>query len=355
MPSSGATATAASDMHPRRSVKRRRRQAFALAAFVTEVAKDRSTSSAAEPITVSQTLEKWLNSRKAEFSPATTDRYRVAIKHVEAVLGQMRVARLRPHHIEDRYSELVAKGQSDSSKRKIQWALRQSLAWAHRRGYCLIIATTGLNYPPRCQGDGPTLLRRRTSGDRSLAGERPQLGNARGSDRLDWLPARGGGGTPVERRRSHERESSHPSIGRRGSDGTQLKGTTTGDIERIAIEPKTLKLLKAQRMRGAPRARQPGGSDQTRRLCLLSGPGGPAALQPVHDHSDLRRSLQRDRSTAYEVARSSTPFGHNPAEERRECRRSHGSTWLADGGDGQSISRPPGRSRLCAAEALENA
>ncbi len=32
---------------------------IALAAFVTEVAKDRSTSSAAEPITVTQTLEKW--------------------------------------------------------------------------------------------------------------------------------------------------------------------------------------------------------------------------------------------------------------------------------------------------------
>lgn len=121
---------------------------IALAAFVTEVAKDKSTSSAAEPITVSQTLDKWLNSRRAQLSPATTDRYRVAIKHVEPVLGSMKVARLRPHHVEDLYSALVAEGQSGSSIRKVHWALRQSLAWAYRRGYCSIIATDGVELPP---------------------------------------------------------------------------------------------------------------------------------------------------------------------------------------------------------------
>ena len=117
---------------------------IALAAFVTEVAKDRSASSPAEPITVSQTLGKWLDSRRAQLSPATTDRYRVAITHIEPVIGSMRVARLRPHHIEDLYSALVTEGQSGSSIRKVHWALRQSLAWAHRRGYCSIIATDGI-------------------------------------------------------------------------------------------------------------------------------------------------------------------------------------------------------------------
>jgi integrase len=120
----------------------------ALAAFVTEVAKERTASSPTEAITVSQTLSKWLNSRKAQLSPATTDRYRVAIKHVEPVIGSMRVSRLRPHHIEDLYSAVVAEGQSGSSIRKIHWALRQSLAWAHRRGYVSIIATDGVELPP---------------------------------------------------------------------------------------------------------------------------------------------------------------------------------------------------------------
>jgi hypothetical protein len=91
---------------------------LALVTFVTEVAKDKSTSSAAEPMTVSQMLDKWLGSRKAQLSPATTDRYRVAIKHIEPVLGTMRVARLRPNHIEDFYSALVAEGQSGPSIRK---------------------------------------------------------------------------------------------------------------------------------------------------------------------------------------------------------------------------------------------
>ena len=40
------------------------------------------------------------------------------------------------------------RGQSGSSIRKIHWALRQSLAWAHRRGYVSIIATDGIELPP---------------------------------------------------------------------------------------------------------------------------------------------------------------------------------------------------------------
>ena len=117
---------------------------IALAAFVTEVAKERTASSPAEAITVSHTLSKWLASRNTQLSPATTDRYRVAIKHVEPVIGSMRVSRLRPHHIEDLYGASVAEGQSGSSIRNIHWALRQSLslgpsAWiclnhCHRRG-----------------------------------------------------------------------------------------------------------------------------------------------------------------------------------------------------------------------------
>ena len=81
-----------------------------MAAFVTEVAKEKSASSPAESITVSQTLSKWLNSRKARLSPATTDRYRVTDQARRPVIGSMRVSRLRPHHIEDLYSALVSRG-----------------------------------------------------------------------------------------------------------------------------------------------------------------------------------------------------------------------------------------------------
>jgi hypothetical protein len=99
-------------------------------------------------MTLSLVLEKWLDSRKPRLAPGTTDRYRVAIKHIDAVIGSIKVARLRPHHIEDFYADLCADGQSGSSIRKVHLALRQSLAWANRRGYSSIIATEGIELPP---------------------------------------------------------------------------------------------------------------------------------------------------------------------------------------------------------------
>jgi integrase len=60
----------------------------------------------------------------------------------------MSVAKLRAHHIEDLYADLLASGQSGSSIRKVHWALRQSLAWAHKPGLTGIIATLGVELPP---------------------------------------------------------------------------------------------------------------------------------------------------------------------------------------------------------------
>ena len=108
----------------------------------------------------------WLDSRKPQLSPATTDRYRVAIKHIDPVIGSTKVARPRPHHIEDLYGALYAQGQSGSSIRKAHWALRQSLAWAHRRGYSSIIATDGIELPPLGAKEiEPPILSQRAQGD----------------------------------------------------------------------------------------------------------------------------------------------------------------------------------------------
>lgn len=233
----------------------------ALAAFVTEVAKDKSTSLGAESITVSQALDKWLNSRRAQLSPATTDRYRVAIKHIEPVLGSMRVARLRPHHIEDLYSDLVAEGQSGSSIRKVHWALRQSLAWAHRRGYCSIIASEGIELPPlgAKEMEPPSSVDVRTVIDHML-GKDPDWGTLVAV--IAWTGCRRGevaglrwedvdvkGGNLVIRRSV----ATVPG-------GIQVKGTKTGDIRGIAIGPKTVKLLRAHRKRADARAKRIGGT-----------------------------------------------------------------------------------------------
>jgi integrase len=73
----------------------------ALAAFVTDVGRDRSATAASEPMTVSQVLNSWLEAKSPVLSPVTVDRYRVAFKHIEPAIGAMKVARLRPSHIED--------------------------------------------------------------------------------------------------------------------------------------------------------------------------------------------------------------------------------------------------------------
>lgn len=71
------------------------------------------------------------------------DRYAITIKHVPASgVGDLPVIRLRPHHIEDLYTELLRNGHTGSSIRKLHWALRQALAWAHRRGPVLPLVTT---------------------------------------------------------------------------------------------------------------------------------------------------------------------------------------------------------------------
>jgi integrase len=232
---------------------------IALAAFVTEAAKDKSTSSAAESITVLQTLDNWLDSRKAQLSPATTDRYRVAIKHVEPALGSMRVARLRPHHIEDLYSALVTEGQSGSSIRKLHWALRQSLAWAHRRGYSSIIATDGIELPPlgAREIEPPSSADVRTVIDYLLTKD-PNWGTLVAV--IAWTGCRRG---EVAGLRWQDVDLIEGNVLIRRSvaaipGGIQIKGTKTGDIRRIAIGPRTVKLLKAHRKRADGRAKKCG-------------------------------------------------------------------------------------------------
>jgi integrase len=95
----------------------------ALARFVTEVSEGGRVATA--PVSVDQVLTRWLAAKQPQLSSSTSDRYRIAIKLIPPMLKKMSVAKLRAHHIEDLYSELLASGQSGSSIRKVHWALRQ--------------------------------------------------------------------------------------------------------------------------------------------------------------------------------------------------------------------------------------
>jgi integrase len=225
----------------------------ALAKFVTEVADGRRV--AAAPVSVDQVLTQWLAAKQPQLSSSTTDRYRIAIKLIPAALKKMSVAKLRAHHIEDLYSDLLASGQSGSSIRKVHWALRQSLAWAHKRGLTGIIATQGVDLPP---------LRERKLTPPSSADVRKVVEHQLSRDpdwgtmfaMIAWTGCRRGEACGL---RWDDLDLSGRSILIQRAvvaipGGTEVKGTKTGELRRLAIGPQTVKLLKAHRKRCDDRA-----------------------------------------------------------------------------------------------------
>jgi integrase len=204
----------------------------------------------------------------------------VAIKHIEPVIGSIKVARLCPHHIEDLYAALYAKGQSGSSIRKAHWALRQSLAWAHRRGYSSIIATEGIELPPlgAKEIEPPSSSDVRKVIDKLLAKD-PDWGTLAAV--VAWTGCRRG-----EVAGLHWDDISLKDANlliRRAvvtiPGGVQVKGTKTGDIRRIAIGPRTVELLKAHKNRSEARAKKCGvGIDPS---SYIFSPD-PASLRPYN-------------------------------------------------------------------------
>jgi integrase len=185
----------------------------------------------------------------------------------------------------------VTKGQSGSSIRKIHWALRQSLAWAHRRGYVSIIATDGIEFPPRGarEMEPPSSDDVRTGIEYLLATD-TDWGTLVAV--IAWTGCRRG---EVAGLRWEDVDFKQNNLLIRRSvaavpGGSEVKGTKTGDIRRIAIGPKTVKLLKAQKKRSEGRAKRYHTTIDPASY-ILARPGGPAAVQPLYDHADFRWSM----------------------------------------------------------------
>ncbi len=230
----------------------------ALADFVSEVNKQQHAAAAVESgtLTVKQVLDQWLEARRQVLSPSTVDRYQVAIKHVEsAAIGKLTVAKLRPHHVEDLYSDLLAKGQSGSSIRKVHWAMRQSLAWAYRRGYTVLIATDGIELPPLGEHkvSPPASSDVRTLVEHALASD-PDWGTAIAF--VAWTGCRRGEVCGL-RWKHVDLDAKSALIAQSVVSvpgGVQVKGTKTGEVRRIALGTKTVALLRAHRERSEGRA-----------------------------------------------------------------------------------------------------
>ncbi len=226
----------------------------ALAKFVTEVAEGGRVATG--PISVEQVITQWLDARRAQLSPATTDRYRVAIKLIDPAILKMPVARLRAHHIEDLYADLVRSGQSGSSIRKVHWALRQSLARAHKRGLTGVLPTAGVELPPL----GAREINPPSSADvrkviESLLAIDPDWGTLVAM--VAWTGCRRGEVCAL-RWEDVDLKQGNVIIRRAVASvpgGIEVKGTKTGDVRRIAIGPRTVKLLRAQMTRCDGRAK----------------------------------------------------------------------------------------------------
>ena len=144
-----------------------------------------------------------------------------------------------------------------SSIRKVHWALRQSLAWALRRGYCSIIPTDGIELPPlgAKETESPCSADVRTVIDHLLA-TNPDWETLVAV--IAWTGCRRG---EVAGLRWDDVDLNEGNLLIRRSvaavpGGIQIKGTKTGDIRRIAIGPKSVKLLQAQRKRAEGRAKR---------------------------------------------------------------------------------------------------
>jgi integrase len=237
-----------------KTVRGTQRQAqLALAAFVTEVA--RTALVPTTPLRVEEVVRGWLEAKAPRLAASTALRYEVAIRQIVPAIGRIPVARLRPRDIEDFYAKLHASGLSGSSIRKVHWAMRQSLAWALRRGYVAMIATDGVELPPLGEKplSPPSSADVRKLIERALA-DSPDFGTMLAV--IAWTGCRRGEACGL-RWADLDLQGATVLIQRSIAEvpgGIQEKATKTGTARRIAIGPATVELLRAHLARGEERA-----------------------------------------------------------------------------------------------------
>jgi len=231
-----------------KTVRGTKREAqLALSEFITET--DRNVPILTGPVTVADVVTGWLEARAPQFAPSTVSRYQVAIKQLVPAIGAIPLRRLRASDIEDLYARLHRDGLSGSSIRKIHWAMRQSLAWAKRRGLVSTLATDGVQLPPL----GEKVITPPSSEDVSTLiayalDQDPEFGALIAF--LAWTGCRRGEACAL-RWEDVDLEASTALIQRSIvaiPGGVQEKGTKTGLARRIALGPATAAMLRANRV-----------------------------------------------------------------------------------------------------------
>ncbi len=94
-------------------------------------------------------LSKWLDRKKLEVRNSTWKSYELAIRrHIAPALGRVPLSKLRPHHIQDLYSEMAKKGLSQSTIHVAHVVCNSVLKEAERFGL-IPRNVAGLVDPPR--------------------------------------------------------------------------------------------------------------------------------------------------------------------------------------------------------------
>jgi integrase len=275
--------------HKRRNATRtfrgtKREAERALAAFVTEAALGKELP--LDSTSVAQVLARWLEYRSAHLAPSTADRYRVAIKLLPESITKMPIAKLRSLQIEDISADLVTAGQSGSSIRKLHWALRQSLAWAHKRGLTTSVATSGVELPPlRAKKIQPPESKDVRKVINHLLDESPDWGALIAF--VAWTGCRRGEVCGLKWEDVDLAAGSvfiHRSVIREAG-GVAERTTKTGESRRIAIGPKTTRILSEHLQRCADRAEFSGSTISPESFVFSSEPDG---ARPYHPHTITR-------------------------------------------------------------------
>lgn len=281
----GFDAEAGKRRYARKTFRGSRKEAqLELARFVTEV-KDGGRVPTG-PVSLGDVLTRWLALRRSHLSAATVDRYRVAITHVPDELKKMPVGRLRAHHIEDLYADLVEKGMSGSSVRKLHWAMRQALAWAHKRGLTGVVATRDVELPPlRAKKIEPPSSEAVRTLIEHLLGSDPDWGTVIAV--IAWTGCRRGEAAGLQWA-DVDLDGGSVLISRSVSavpGGSEIKGTKTGDRRRIAIGPRTVSLLREHEARCELRARA---CDSTLKPSAFVFSPDPDGQGPYNPHTFTR-------------------------------------------------------------------
>jgi integrase len=114
------------------------------------IARDRGTLAAPSRDTVKTYLQTWLDGARPSLRPMTFQSYESVIRtQLEPRLGRIRLAQLRPHHVQAMHSAMLAEGLSPKYVRNVHGVLHRALDRAVQWRQLVVNPADGIDLPQR--------------------------------------------------------------------------------------------------------------------------------------------------------------------------------------------------------------